>query len=358
MQHHPDRNPGDHTAEEKFKEATEAYEVLKDAERRARYDQFGHDGAAAGFPAAGAAWAARPATRASTWPTRCAPSCATSAAGAAASRTCSAARARGPRPRAGPAGAPQAHARGDRDRGREDDPGQAQGRLRDVLRHAARKGRQSTCAQCDGRGQVRQVQPSMFGQFVNIGPCGRCHGSGTIIEKPCLKCRGEGRLVDASTVTVDVPAGVAEGNYIPLRGLGDAGPRGGPAGDLQVHIEEKEHEVFERDGDDLHVEVPVGMSHGRARRQDRGADARRARRATTCPPGTQSGKSCGWPGKGLPRLRGRGKGDLHVHLRVWTPSKLSARGKQLFEELSKLEEGQTPKPGKSLFDRVKGAFGG
>jgi molecular chaperone DnaJ len=101
---------------------------------------------------------------------------------------------------------------------------------------------------------VRQVQSSFFGQFVNIAACGRCRGTGEMIEVACLKCRGEGRLVDSSTVSVDVPAGVAQDNYIPLRGLGDAGPNGGPAGDLQVLIEEKPHDLFTRDGADLWVE--------------------------------------------------------------------------------------------------------
>ncbi len=357
MEHHPDRNPGDASAEEKFKEATEAYEILKDAERRGRYDRFGHDGAAAGFPGAGGGMGG--------------------AAGYEGFDLADALRAF-MRDFGGGGGGFE-----DMFGGEGAGPRRGQDlrvRLKLSLEEisagvkktiqvkrkvacetcsgsGAQKGGASTCAQCGGRGQVRQVRSSLFGQFVNIGPCGRCHGSGTIIEKPCLKCRGEGRLVDASTVTVDVPAGVAEGNYIPLRGLGDAGPNGGPAGDLQVHIEEKEHELFERDGDDLHVEVPVSMSQvalgGEIDVPTLGGSVRHNVTA-----GTPSGKIVRLAGQGLPRLRGRGKGDLHAHLRVWTPGKLSARGKQLFEELAKLEEGKAPKPGKSLFDRVKGAFGG
>jgi len=354
MQHHPDRNPGDKSAEEKFKEATEAYEVLKDPERRARYDRFGHDAAPGGFPGGMGGMGG----------------------GVDGFDLADALRAF-MRDFGGGGG------------GFEDLFGEAAGprrgqdlrvRLKLSLEEiasgvkktiqvkrrvacetcsgsGAQKGGSSTCAQCGGRGQVRQVRQSLFGQFVNIGPCGRCHGTGSIIEKPCLKCRGEGRIVDASTVTVDVPAGVAEGNYIPLRGLGDAGPNGGPAGDLQVHIEEKEHDVFEREGDDLHVEVPVAMSQaalgGEIEVPILGGTTK-----YKVPAGTQSGKRVRLPNQGLPRLRGRGKGDLHVHLHVWTPSKLSAKGKQLFEELAKLEDGRAPKPGRSLFERVKDALGG
>jgi molecular chaperone DnaJ len=221
----------------------------------------------------------------------------------------------------------------------------------------AQKNGKKTCTQCGGRGQVRQVQSSFFGQFVNIAPCARCRGTGEMIENACLKCRGEGRLVDSATVSVDVPAGVAEGNYIPLRGMGDAGPNGGPAGDLQVLIEEKPHEIFHRDGADLWVELPVAMplaALGGAIEIPTldGAVSK------SIPSGTQTGREVRLSGAGLPRLRGRGKGDVIARLRVWTPTRLSSREKQLFEELNELEAGKTPKPGKGFLDKVREAFGG
>jgi molecular chaperone DnaJ len=204
---------------------------------------------------------------------------------------------------------------------------------------------------------VRQVQSSFFGQFVNIAACPRCRGTGETIENPCLKCRGEGRLTDVSTVVVDVPAGVAEGNYIPLRGLGDAGPNGGPPGDLQVLIEEKPHDVFVRDGSDLWVELPISVAKaalgGEVEVVTLDGPVKKS-----VPAGTQTGRELRIAGAGLPRLRGRGKGDLIARLRVWTPSKLSAREKQLFEELGTLVEGKTPKPGKGFFEKVRDAFGG
>ena len=357
MEHHPDRNPGDASAEGKFKEATEAYEVLKDAERRARYDRFGHDVPGGGMPGGGMGgpgfegFDLADALR-------------------AFMRDFGGGGGAGFEDLFGGAGEATAARRGQDLRVRLklslEEIASGVKKTIQVKRKVpcetcsgtgAQKGGKTTCAQCGGRGQVRQVRSSLFGQFVNIGPCPRCHGAGAIIEKPCLKCRGEGRLVDVSTITVDVPAGVAEGNYIPLRGLGDAGLNGGPAGDLQVHIEEKDHDVFERDGDDLHVDVPIAMSRA-ALGGEIDVPTLGGTQKYSVPAGTQSGKAVRLAGHGLPRLRGRGKGDLHAHLRVWTPAKLSARGKQLFAELEKLEEGKTPQPGRSLFDKVKGAFGG
>ncbi len=351
MEHHPDRNPGNADAEAKFKEATEAYEVLKDPQRRARYDQFGHDAAGAGMPGGGdVGFDLSDALRAFM----------RDFGGGGLEDLFGAA---GGRSQAGPR-------RGQDLRVRlkltlEQIATGSKQRLQ--IKHkvacetckgsGAQKGGRTTCAQCGGRGQVQRVQSSLFGQFINLGPCPRCSGSGFVIEHPCLKCRGDGRVSDVSTVEVEVPAGVAEGNYIPLRGLGDAGPNGGPPGDLQVLIEEKPHELFEREGDDLTIVLPITISRaalggevevptldGSVKKHVSG--------------GVQSGKQMRLAGLGLPKLRGRGKGDLIVRFRVWTPTKLDKREKQLLEELDGLEAGKAPKPGKSFFERVKESLGG
>ncbi len=354
MQHHPDRNPGNAPAEAAFKEATEAYEVLKDPERRTRYDRFGHE-AAAGSPGAGfegfdLADALRAFMR--------------DFGGAGGGGFAGIEDLFGAQ---GPGAGPR---RGQDLRVRlklslEEIASGTKKRIQIKRQVAcetchgtgAQKGGKKTCAPCGGRGQVRQVQSSFFGQFVNIGPCPRCRGTGEIIETPCLKCRGEGRVVDVSTVMVDVPAGVSEGNYIPLRGLGDAGPNGGPPGDLQVLIEEKPHELFEREGADLLLELPISMNRaalgGEVEIPTLDQPVKR-----NLPAGTQSGKEMRLSGLGLPRLRGRGRGDLIVRYRIWTPTRLSAREKQLFEELGNLEAGKAPRPGKSFFEKVKDALGG
>ena len=350
MQHHPDRNPGDASAEAKFKEATEAYEVLKDAERRARYDRFGHEAAGpAGSPGPGfdgfdLSDALRAFMR--------------DFGGGGAGFEDLFGGAAGPGPRRGQdlrvrlKLSLEEIATGVKKKIQV----KRQVKCETCQGSGAQKGGKKICSQCGGRGQVRQVQSSFFGQFVNIAACPRCRGTGEIIENPCLKCRGEGRLTDSSTVVVDVPAGVAQDNYIPLRGLGDAGPNGGPAGDLQVLIEEKPHDVFARDGSDLWLEMPISMPRA-ALGGEIEIPTLDGVVKKSLPAGTQTGRELRIAGAGLPHLRGRGKGDLIARLRVWTPTRLSAKEKQLLEELGTLEVGKTPKPGKGFFDKVRDAFG-
>ena len=356
MEHHPDRNPGNKESEAKFKEATEAYEVLKDSDRRGRYDRFGHEAAGAGFPGGFEGFDLADALRAfmrdfgggefggfEEW---------IGGSGGRGSRG-------GPRLRRG---------QDLRVRLKLSLEEIATGVKKTIqIKHrvrcatcdgsGAQSGGRTACVQCAGRGQVQQVQSSFFGQFVNIGPCPRCRGTGQVIDKPCPTCRSEGTVQDSSTVVVDVPPGVREGNYIPLAGLGDAGPHGGPTGDLQVLIEEKPHDVFERHGDDLLVELPVAPS--------RAALGGKVEVPTLdgvvsleVAAGTQTGKLLRVRGRGLPRLQARGTGDLLVRLRVWTPTKLSSREKQLLEELSHLESDRVPRPGRrGFFGKVKDAFG-
>jgi molecular chaperone DnaJ len=352
LQHHPDRNPGNAEAETKFKEATEAYEVLKDKDRRARYDRFGHDAAApSGMPGGFDGFDLSDALRAFM------------------------------RDFGGGVGFEELFGGG----GGEGPAGPRRGqdlrvRLKLTLEQVAtgskqrlaikrkvacdvckgsgaQKGGRTTCAQCGGRGQVQRVQSSLFGQFINVGPCPRCSGKGFVIEHPCLKCRGEGRVTDVSTVEVDVPAGVAEGNYIPLRGLGDVGPNGGPPGDLQVLIEEKPHDLFEREGDDLTLVLPISITRAALGGEVEIPTLDGAVKKTIAG-GVQSGKPLRLSGLGLPRLRSRGKGDLVVRFRVWTPTKLNGKDKQLLEELDKSETMKPPKPGKSFFEKVKESLGG
>jgi molecular chaperone DnaJ len=199
------------------------------------------------------------------------------------------------------------------------------------------------------------VQQSIFGQFVNVATCPQCGGQGRVVRERCKACGGEGRISESDTISVKVPPGVANGNFIPIRGMGDAGPRGGPAGDLIVLIEEKPHAVFQRDGDDLHVEVPVPypvlVLGGRVEVPALVGEPA----ALEVPAGTASGSVLRMRDRGLPSLRG-GHGDLLVHVAVWVPGRVSAPERKLLEELRKLAEGRVPKPGRSVFERVKSAF--
>ncbi|HTK31134.1 MAG TPA: molecular chaperone DnaJ [Candidatus Saccharimonadaceae bacterium] len=352
---HPDRNPGNAEAEAKFKEATEAYEVLRDPEKRARYDQFGHStpgaapGGGAGFDVSGfdLADALRAFMRDFGGDSG---GFGDLFGGAGAGRA-----ARGPR-------------RGDDLQVRvkltlEEIATGVEKKIRVKHLHVCDtcKGKGGTgetvCTQCQGRGQVRRVQQSVFGQFVNVATCSRCGGSGREVKERCKTCAGEGTVTATETLSVKVPAGVASGNFIPLRGMGDAGPHGGPSGDLIVLIEEKAHPVYDRDGDDLHVDVPVSISTATlgGRVEVPGLDG------TNIPidvaAGTQGGQRVRVRGKGLPALRG-GVGDLFARIHVWVPTRVSPAEKRQLEELGRSENFKPPRPGKSLFERVKEHFAG
>jgi molecular chaperone DnaJ len=355
MQFHPDRNPGDKAAEAKFKEATEAYEILRDADKRARYDQFGHAGVGGAGGGAGAAdfsgFDLADALRAFMRDFG-------AGGGAGGFEDLFG---------GGGGGAARGPGRGDDLQLRlpltlEEIASGIEKKIR--VKHlkrcdtcAGRGGKgERACTQCQGRGQVRRVQQTMFGQFVNVTVCPRCEGEGSTVSENCKVCGGDGRVSETETVSVKVPPGVASGNYIPLRGLGDAGRRGGPPGDLIVLIEEKEHEVFERHGDDLTLELPVSFATlalgGKAEVPLLGG----ATHTLDVSAGTTSGHGVRLRGKGLPGLRG-GKGDLLVRLMVWVPAKLSGPERKLLEELRKGEGLKAPRPSRTLFERVKGAFG-
>lgn len=350
FENHPDRNPGDTEAELRFKEASEAHEVLRDPERRARYDRFGHE-AARGAPGGGfdfSGFDLADALRAFM------------------------------RDFGGDGGGFEDFFGGGR-RGRDARAGDhLQVRLQLTLEEIATgvekkirvkhlkpcstcdgkggKG-ETTCTQCQGRGQVRRVQQSLLGQFVNIATCPRCEGDGTVVNEPCKACGGEGRVSESETVAVQVPAGVANGNFIPLRGLGDTGRRGGPAGDLVVLIEEKPHAMFEREGDDLHVDVPISFVTATLGGKVSVPTLDGAGKSVDVPGGTQSGRVQRLRGLGLPGLRG-GRGDLHARLIVWVPTKVSGADKKLLEQLRNSEALKPPGPGKSVFERMKDAFAG
>jgi molecular chaperone DnaJ len=347
--HHPDRNPGDSQAEARFKEATEAYEVLRDPDKRAQYDRFGHApfggaGGAGGFSGFDLADALRAFMRDFGGDL-----------GGFGDLFGGGGGGRGPR-------------RGDDLQVRiklslEEVATGVEKKIK--LKHARPCGTCSgrggsdpvTCSQCQGQGQVRRVQQSFFGQFVNVSTCPRCNGQGQTFKETCKTCGGDGLVTAEETIAVRVPPGVSNGNFIPLQGQGDAGPRGGPAGDLIVLLEEKPHPVFERDGTDLHVEVPAPFPLLALGGKIDVPTLEGTPTTAEVPAGTPSGKVIRIKGRGLPGLRG-GKGDLHARLMVFVPTKLGARERKALEELSGSEAFKPPRQGKSFGDRVKDAFAG
>jgi molecular chaperone DnaJ len=353
MQWHPDRNPGNSEAETKFKEATEAYEVLRDPQQRARYDQFGHAATAPGGAGGASSFGGfdlSDALRAFMRDFGADGSFEDLfSAGAGGGRG------RGP-------------SRGDDLQIRlaltlEEVAHGVEKKIR--VKHLKRcetcAGRggtgESVCPQCQGRGQVRRVQQTMFGQFVNVSACSRCDGEGSVVAQKCKTCGGDGRVSESDTVNVKVPAGVAAGNYIPLRGLGDAGARGGPSGDLVALIEEKPHDLFERHGDQLAIDLPVSFAVLALGGKVETPLLTGGTASVDVPVGTPSEHIVRLKGKGLPGLRG-GRGDLHVRLRVWVPAKLTSHERKLLEELRASEGLKAPPPSRSLFERVRDAFGG
>jgi molecular chaperone DnaJ len=213
--------------------------------------------------------------------------------------------------------------------------------------------KKKTCGVCRGSGQVRLVQRSIFGQMINITTCDRCRGEGSVIEDPCDTCSGEGRVREQSEISIKVPAGVSTGNYIPLPGMGDAGARGAPAGDLIAHIEEVEHDLFLRDGDDLIVEVPVSLSRAALGGKVDVPTLGGGRAVIDVPAGTSHGRYLRLRGKGLKSLKRSGHGDLLARIAVITPSKLSDKAKKLLQEFEQLADAKPPVPRRPAEDAIR-----
>jgi molecular chaperone DnaJ len=219
---------------------------------------------------------------------------------------------------------------------------------------SADKSAPATCPQCRGSGQVRSMRNTMLGQFVTTGVCPRCGGSGGVITDPCKSCRGRGRRELKKKLAVKVPAGVDEGTRLRFAGLGEAGERGAPSGDLYVFLAMEPHDTFERDGADLHCDTDVSFTQAAlgARLEVEGLDGPAS---LELPAGTQGGTRFRIPGRGLPRFRASGRGDLIVDINVVVPSRLTRKQRELLEDYAKAggEEIQEP----NLFKKVKRALG-
>ncbi|MFQ5638317.1 MAG: molecular chaperone DnaJ [bacterium] len=344
FQFHPDRNPGKTEAERKFKEASEAYEVLKDSQKRQRYDRFGHGGLGGRYEGFGVEFDLGDALR--TFMSE------SFGFGDIFGR--------------GRSGGANHRRRG------TDLQLVLKLTLEEIATGVAKKlkirnwqtcetcsgtgaeGDQaySTCMHCQGSGEMRQVSQSLFGQFVNITACSKCRGEGRILTDPCKSCQGEGRTQGEKIVSVDIPAGVTAGNYITIRGEGNVGPRSGPAGDVIVVIDELEHEYLERHGDDVLYDLPLSFAQVTLGDQVE-VPTLNGKAKLQIQPGTQSHKILRMRGKGIPRLHGHGKGDQLVRVVVWTPTKLSGNDKELLKKLAASANLSPPQNDKSFFKKVK-----
>ena len=342
---HPDANPDDPEAEARFKEVARAYETLSDPQRRQRYDMFGDEGPGAGAgggqpfdgglgdifsmffggdPFSGGGGGGRGPVgppRGADLEVTVQLDLAEAAFGAEApvavrtSEPCDDCGASGAAPGSTPA----------------------------------------TCPDCGGAGQVRRVRQSILGQMVSTGPCPRCASTGTVIDAPCPACRGEGRRPVEKTYTVDIPPGIDAGQTLRLPGRGAAGPRGGPAGDLFVHVAVRPHERLVRHGDDLHLELPVAFTQA-ALGATLEVPTLDGEETVEVGAGTPTGTVVRRRGRGVPRLQGRGRGDLLITVVVEVPTDLDEAQEDLVRQLAEARGEPVAPPDAGLMGRLRSAF--
>ena len=342
---HPDAKPGDPAAEEQFKQVARAYEVLADAEQRARYDAYGEAGVSGsagggGFDPFGGAGGLGDLFE--------------SVFGMSGF---------GGGGRAGPPRGQDLEATIELTFEQAVFGTNAPVAVRTAVScdtcHGSGAGagtKPVTCLECSGTGQVRRVRQSVLGQMVTTGLCPRCGGLGEVVVTPCETCGGDGRVITERTYQVDVPAGVDGGSTLRLSGRGAVGPRGGTAGDLYVHLRVRRHERFVRDGQDLVAEVPIGLAQAALGAHLPFTTLEGEDHELAVPAGTQSGRELRIRGRGVPSVNGRGRGDLRVVLRIDTPTKLDEAEADLLRAFAEARGEDVDPPAKGLFQKIKSAF--
>jgi molecular chaperone DnaJ len=338
MQLHPDRNPGDHTAEHRFKEINEAYEVLKDPDKRAAYDRFGHAAFEHGVGSGPAGFGADFGTTFS--------DLFEGIFGMSAGRGRSSGRERG------------ADLRYNMEIALQEafDGKTAQIRIPTSVTCEACSGsgakagtKPKTCPMCGGHGRVRHAQ----GFFTLERTCPNCHGRGQSIDTPCASCAGSGRVTRERTLSVNIPAGVEDGTRIRLAGEGEAGVRGGPPGDLYIFLSIGAHPFFQREGADLHCRVPVSMVAASLGGEFEVPTIDGGKTKVKVPEGTQSGRRFRLAGKGMPVLRSRQSGDMYVQVVVETPQQLTKKQRELLAEFERLSSSETQPESSGFLGKVK-----
>jgi molecular chaperone DnaJ len=356
IKYHPDKNPDNKEAEEKFKEAAEAYEVLSDKDKRARYDRFGH----AGMGQGGGGGFSGGMTMEDIF----------SQFGDIF----------------GDSGSPfesffRTSSRGGGSRARGQRGSNLRIKVKLTLEEIANgvtkkikvkkqvgcqtcggsgakdKNSISQCSTCRGQGYVRQVRSTFLGQMQTTTACPTCNGSGQMVVANCLNCKGDGKVFAEELIEIDIPAGVAEGMQLSMSGKGNAGAKGGPAGDLLINVEEVPHEFLQRDNMNVVFELYLNFADA-ALGKSVEVPTIDGRVKIKIPAGTQPGKIFRLKGKGLPSVQSYGKGDQLIHVNIWTPKKLNDEERKMMEKLREMPNFQ-PQPGKSektFFEKMKDYF--
>ncbi len=356
MQHHPDRNPGDKSAEEKFKEAAEAYEILNDPDKKAQYDRFGHSAFSSGR---GGGFGGGAGMNMDDIFSQFGDIFGDEGFGSffGGGRRSSGGQGRGTR---------GSNLRVKLKMNFEEIAKGANKTIK-VKKHvkcttcqgsgAKDKNSLQTCGTCNGSGQVRRVQNTFLGQMQTVTTCPTCNGEGSTITSKCTSCKGDGRVYGEETVTIDIPAGVQEGMQLSISGKGNAGERGGMAGDLIVLIEEEPHPHLQRDGLNVAFELYISFPDAVFGTQVE-VPTIDGRAKIKIPAGTQSGKIFRLKGKGFPHVNSYEKGDQLIHVNIWTPQHVSDEEKKMLEKMQSSENFE-PKPEKnekSFFDKVREMF--
>lgn len=341
MQHHPDRNPGDNECEHRFKEINEAYDVLKDGDKRAAYDRFGHaafehGGGGQGFGADfGSTFA----------------DIFEGIFGMGSQRARGTGRERGSDLRYNMEITLNEAFEGKTAQVRIPTSVTCEG----CSGTGAKAGtKPKACATCAGAGKIRHAQ----GFFTLERTCPTCQGRGQVIDDPCKACGGAGRVMRERTLSVNIPAGVEDGTRIRLAGEGEAGVRGGPPGDLYIFLSLAPHEFFQRDGADLHCRVPISMVTAALGGDFEVPAIDGTKPKVKVPAGTQTGRRFRLTGKGMPVLRAKQTGDMYVQVSVETPQNLSKKQRELLAEFDKLSSEDTQPESAGFFSRVKEFWGG
>ena len=350
LKYHPDRNQGDKEAEARFKETAEAYEVLTDTKKRETYDRFGEDGLRGAFSGQGGGFSWQDFHHASDFEDIFGNIFGGSIFGDLFGAGMSGGRRRQPSAQRGN------DLRVNLSLSLEEIAAGVEKTIKiqkfkrcpSCSGSGARPGSvPKTCPTCGGTGEVQSQSRSFFGTFISVQPCPTCGGEGKMISDPCVSCNGSGHVRESETITIRVPAGVTTGNYIPLKGQGDVGPHNGPAGDIIVYIEEEEHSLFERQGDDILYDLPITFAQA-ALGDSIEVPTLGGRAMLKIPAGTQSGKIFRMRGKGIQHLQRPGSGDELVRVWVWTPKNLSKHERQVLEELQNSQNLQPPAGGKAF----------